>query len=594
LPDEGVLWSSVQSELILKEALSAMTTVTITIDGREVKARAGQTILEAAQAAGIDIPVLCHHPAVQPIGACRMCLVEIEKQRALQPACTFPVSEGLVIQTESPKVVEARKFVLNLLFSERNHFCMFCQMSGNCELQDLAYRYQLDHWAYQRAYPNLPVDSSRQYFVMDHNRCILCRRCIRACADLVGNHTLGLRRRGVDTMLVADMDVPFGESSCISCGTCLQVCPTGALMDRTSAYGGVKEEVERVKTTCQFCSVGCGAELVTRDNHVIRIEGDWDAEVNHGLLCVRGRFEPLYERRERITTPLIRQNGKLVEASWDDALQAVAQRIKAAGNTLGVLVSPRVTNEAAKLCAKVFGTAARVGSMSPVPEHLKREEGKLTDLDEADLFVVVGADLGKDHQVAGFAVKRGVNNKGARLVLVGEGENEFSPLAMAEFKPAEIEQAIVLAQGASSPVVVYGAKAGSELVLLREKLAGKARFVGLTPGVNSRGLQAAGLDKPANLSGVKVLYVLLSDDTADANLTDAAQGADFVVVQTGFETPLMDKADVVLPAAIWSERAGTITNTEGRKLAVTAALPPIGEARPDDQILKELAARLGM
>lgn len=570
-----------------------MTTVTITINGREVKAQAGQTVLEAAEAAGIDIPVLCHHPAVQPIGACRMCLVEIEKQRALQPACTFPISEGLVIQTESPRVVEARKFVLNLLFSERNHFCMFCQMSGNCELQDLAYRYQLDHWGYQRAYPNLPVDSSRQYFVMDHNRCILCRRCIRACAELVGNYTLGLRHRGADTMLVADMDVPFGESSCVSCGTCLQVCPTGALMDRTSAYGGVEEEVERVKTTCQFCSVGCGAELVTRDNHVIRIEGDWDAEVNRGLLCVRGRFEPLYERRKRITTPLIRRNGKLVEASWADALQTVAQRMKAARGASGAVISPRVTNETAALCAKVFGVGPKVGSLAPMPGHLKQAEGKLADLEDADLFVVVGADLGEDHQVAGFAIKRGVNNKGARLVVIGEGENKLSSLAMAEFKPSDVEQVVALAQEASSPAVVYGAKAGAELALLREKLAGKARFVGLTPAANSRGLQAVGLDKPADLNGAKVLYWLLSDDSVDPALVGAKDGAEFVVVQTSFETPLLEQADVVLPSAIWSERSGTITNTEGRGLAVAVALSPAGEARPDEQILKDLSARLG-
>lgn len=571
-----------------------MTTVTITINGREVKAQAGQTVMEAAEAAGIDIPVLCHHPAVQPIGACRVCLVEIEKQRALQPACTFPVSEGLVIHTESPAVVEARKFVLNLLFSERNHFCMFCQMSGNCELQDLAYRYQMDHWIYPRAYPNLAVDSSRQYFVMDHNRCILCRRCIRACGDLVGNHTLGLRRRGVETMLVADMDVPFGESSCVSCGTCLQVCPTGALMDRTSAYGGVKQEVVRVKTTCQFCSVGCGAELVTRDNHVIRIDGDWDAEVNDGLLCVRGRFEPLYERRKRITAPLIRKNGKLVEATWDDALQVVAQQVKASKGALGAVVSARVTNETAALFAKIFGVGDKVGSMAPVADHLRQVEGSLADLEDADLFVVVGADLGKDHQVAGFAVKRGVNNKGARLVLVGEDENEFAPLAMAEFKPADVAKAIALAQGASMPVVIYGAKAGAELATLREKLAGKARFVGLVPGVNTRGLQAAGLAQTANLPGAKSFYMLVSDDWIDAGLIDSVKGADFIVVQAGFETPLIEKADVVLPSAIWSERSGTITNTEGRKMAIVAALTLVGEAKPDDQILKELAVRLGI
>lgn len=571
-----------------------MTTVTITIDGREVKAQAGQTVLEAAAAVGIDIPVLCHHPAVEPIGACRICLVEIERQRALQPACTFPVSDGLVIQTESPRVVEARKFVLNLLFSERNHFCMFCQMSGNCELQDMAYRYQMDHWIYQRAYPNLPVDSSRQHFVMDHNRCILCRRCIRACGELVGNHTLGLRRRGVETMLVADMDVPFGESSCISCGTCLQVCPTGALMDRTSAYGGVTEQVERVKTACQFCGVGCGAVLVTRDNHVIRVEGDWDAQINNGLLCVRGRFDPLYDRRTRITTPLVRKNGKLVEATWDEALSAVAQRIETSGSTLGAVVSNRVTNETAVLFAKIFGNGERTGSMIPVAEHLKQAEGNLTDLEDADLFVVVGADLGKDHQVAGFAIKRGVNNKGARLILVGEGENEFAPLAMAELKPSEVAKAIALAQGASMPVVIYGAKAGAELAVLREKLTGKARFVGLVPGVNTRGLQAVGLAKTANLSGAKTLYMLVSDDWVNAHLVEATKDADFVVVQAGFETALTEKADVVLPSAIWSERSGTITNTEGRELSVVAALTPLGKAKSDEQILKELAATLGM
>ena len=269
--------------------------------------------MQAALAAGIDIPRLCHHPAVESIGACRICLVEIEKQRALQPACTFPVAEGMVVKTETPAVVESRKFVLNLLFSERNHFCMFCQMSGNCELQDLAYRYKMDHWLYDRGFPKLPVDSSRTYFVMDHNRCILCRRCIRACGDLVGNHTLGLRQRGAESMMTADMDVPFGESSCVSCGTCLQVCPVGALLDRTSAYGGVEEQVQRVKTTCQSCSTGCAAELIVRDNHVLRVESDWDGEVNHGLLCVMGRFEPLYERapaRDQADGAQGRQSGR--------------------------------------------------------------------------------------------------------------------------------------------------------------------------------------------------------------------------------------------------------------------------------------------
>jgi len=185
-----------------------MATVNITINGQKITARAGSTVLEAAQDAGVDIPTLCHHPALTNWGACRMCLVEIEKQRTLQPACTFPVTEGMVVHTESEKVVNARKFVLELLFSERNHYCMYCQMSGDCELQNLAYRYGLDSWLYPRPYTPMPVDATRQYFVMDHNRCILCRRCVRACGELVGNHTLGVRERGANSMICADMNVP--------------------------------------------------------------------------------------------------------------------------------------------------------------------------------------------------------------------------------------------------------------------------------------------------------------------------------------------------------------------------------------------------
>ncbi|MBC7223862.1 MAG: (2Fe-2S)-binding protein, partial [Anaerolineae bacterium] len=392
-----------------------MTTVNITINGQKILAKAGQTVLEAALAAGVDVPRLCHHPAVKPYGACRVCLVEITGQRTLQPACTFPVSEGMEVFTESPKVVEARRFVLQLLFSERNHYCMYCQMSGDCELQALAYRYGLDHWKYPRPFTPMPVDASRAYFVMDHNRCILCRRCVRACGELVGNHTLGVRERGANTMICADLNAPFGESTCLSCGTCLQVCPTGALMDRHSAYRGLEEHVERVKSVCAACSVGCGVELVTRHGHLLRIEGDWDAEVNKGLLCELGRFKPLFEARERVLAPMVRRNGALEEATWEEALDAVAKGLKAAGETVA-LASPRATNEALKAFVQTFGrVGARLGSLTPVPEFLAQAEGSLAVLDEADLYVVVGVDLGEDCQVAGFAVRRGVTNRGARL-----------------------------------------------------------------------------------------------------------------------------------------------------------------------------------
>jgi formate dehydrogenase major subunit len=174
-----------------KEARQKMTMANITINGQKISAKAGITVLQAAREAGIDIPTLCDHPALSPVGACRMCIVEIKGQRALQTSCTFPVIEGMEIQTDSKMVTDARKLVLDMIFSERNHFCPYCEMSGSCELQDLGYRYHVDHWVFSTYTKAFPLDATHKYYLMEHNRCVLCGRCIRACDELVANHTLG-------------------------------------------------------------------------------------------------------------------------------------------------------------------------------------------------------------------------------------------------------------------------------------------------------------------------------------------------------------------------------------------------------------------
>jgi len=563
-----------------------MGTVNITINGQKVVAQEGQTIYEAATAAGIDIPHLCHHPAVQPIGACRVCLVEVAKQRTLQPACTFRVFEGMEVQTESPEVVKARKFVLQLLFSERNHYCMYCQMSGSCELQDLAYRYGMDHWLYERPYPKLPVDSSRVYFEMDHNRCILCRRCIRACGELVGNHTLGLKNRGANTMITADMDTPFGESSCVSCGTCLQVCPTGALMDYNSAYMARRDEVDRIKSTCMACSVGCGVELVVRDNQLLRIEGDWDSAPNKGLLCVKGRFEPLFPDKERVTTPLVKKNGKFVEASLDEALDVVASELNAFAGEVAAVASGSATNESLSILNKAFDK-----NVWMMEQALAADKFDLTSLDEADLFIVTGVDLTEDHQVAGFFVKRGVTNRHAALVLLGEDENGLAPLATYQWGADQVAKAIELAEAAVNPVVIYGVGAGDELATLRKALQGKARFVGLVPGSNVRGATAMGV-KSGLPQGARGVYVLAGDaDGVGDDFLNYLKKADFVAVQASFLEPWNKVADVILPSPTWFEKNGTWVNTEGCEKKLVAA---VDTGRPDEaEVLEVLSAKLG-
>ncbi|HMN60450.1 MAG TPA: 2Fe-2S iron-sulfur cluster-binding protein, partial [Anaerolinea sp.] len=260
--------------------------VNVTIDGNTIQVPEGTTVLRAAEQAGISIPVLCDHINLVPFGGCRLCVVEVEGMRTMQPACSLPVSNNMVVRTDTEKVQAARKFVLTLIFSDRNHFCPYCQVSGgDCELQNAALKMGMTHWEYQPNWKPYPVDASHPYLVIDHNRCILCRRCVRACGELVGNFTLGVEERGASSMLMCDVGVPFGESSCISCGTCPQLCPTGATIDLRSAYQGLEKTDKRTASICLACSVGCGIEVLTRDNRLVRVLGRWDAPVNEGVLC---------------------------------------------------------------------------------------------------------------------------------------------------------------------------------------------------------------------------------------------------------------------------------------------------------------------
>ena len=575
-----------------------MTMVNININGQKVSAPAGSTILQAAKQAGIDIPTLCDHPALIPIGACRMCVVEVKGQRTLITACTFPISEGLEIQTESEQVVKARKLILDLLFSERNHYCPYCEMSGDCELQNLGYRYGLDHFIYPTYTKGFPVDATRKYFLMDHNRCVLCGRCERACGDLVANHTLGLRNRGASSMIHADANVPFGQSTCVSCGTCLQVCPTGALCDKRSAYMGHDIQMEHIKSTCNKCSLGCSMEIVTRGGNVLRIVGDWDGKVNGGRLCKLGRFYPLYEERKRVTSPLIRRGGKLLPASWDDALKAIAERLGSANaQEIGVLTSSDATNEALFLLSKLFCKELKATNVSMLnkaaPKLFEKLQSSLADIVKGDVILVVGCDPVNNQPVASFLVKHAID-KGARLIVVDEKDNGLVPFAYMTLGMADIGKAIEIAERAQQPVVLYGAGVTEKAAEALKKLHGKAVFVALEPGVNTRAAVAFGFNNGFKPSAVKVLFALIGEQ--DAGGEDVLKSVDknaFVVVQASFESPLTEKADVVLPMAIWSERAGTLTNTEGSVQKVEKAVEPAGEAKPDWEVISLLANKLG-
>lgn len=469
--------------------------VNLTIDGRPVQVPEGTTVLEAAQSAGIHVPTLCHHPALQPFGGCRLCLVEVEGARTLQPSCTLPASEKMVVLTSTDKVKTARKFVLTLIFSDRNHFCPFCQVSGgDCELQNSALNEGMPNWPIQPNYQTFGVDASGPYFVMDHNRCILCQRCVRACGQLVGNFTLGIEERGASSMLVADTGVPLGESTCVSCGTCVAVCPTGALIERRSAYQGQDLQMDETRSVCVGCSVGCGITVYTRDNRLVRILGDWDAPVNGGVLCETGRFIPMEEDRERITTPMLKKDGHLQPATWEQALEALAAQIKPlSGKTdagVAALISNRLPIEAMAAFKSIFSdclgsemvTTLEEGQNTALSASLAEQIGhpfetNLEALKVADCVLTVGVDLAESHMVAGFLVKRNLPN-GTRLIVIDPGENGLGPLANINLKATHGADLDIF-QGLQAALVKLGLQDGDG-VAAAAQLARAAQATGIS------------------------------------------------------------------------------------------------------------------
>jgi predicted molibdopterin-dependent oxidoreductase YjgC len=341
--------------------------LTLTINGRNVPGRKGQTVLEVCRENGIKVPTLCFHPKMPPYGGCRLCIVEIENMRGLPPSCTTPATDGMNISTHTDRLFRVRRTVLELLLAYGDHNCLMCETNGECELQNLVYEHGIDHLRYKTSFVPQPVDASSQTLVRDPNKCVLCGRCVRGCLSVQVNGVIDIAARGSDSYITTFNNGLLKDSNCVHCGECVQACPTGALTYKQARFKGRPWELKKVVSTCAYCGVGCQLELNVKDGEVVRITSSADIPgPNKGSLCVKGRFGmDFINHPDRLKTPLIRKNDELTEASWDEALDLVAEKFgtiktESGPDSLAFFSSARCTNEENYLLSKfsraVIGT----------------------------------------------------------------------------------------------------------------------------------------------------------------------------------------------------------------------------------------------
>ncbi|CAN5801540.1 formate dehydrogenase subunit alpha [soil metagenome] len=419
--------------------------VTLEIDGNEVTVPEGTSLMRAAVDAGIQVPKLCATDSLEPFGSCRLCLVEIEGRKGFPASCTTPAEAGMKVRTQTPKLQDLRKGVMELYISDHPLDCLTCSANGNCELQDMAGVTGLRNVRYGTEGKNhlkAEKDESNPYFTYDASKCIVCNRCVRACEETQGTFALTISGRGFDSRVSPGQDEPFMESECVSCGACIEACPTATLQEKSVIWLGQPEH--SVITTCAYCGVGCAFKAEMKGSEVVRMVPWKDGKSNDGHSCVKGRFAWGYAtHQDRMLKPMIRKKitDPWQEVSWDEAIGYAAsefRRIQAESgkDSIGGITSSRCTNEETYLVQKLiraaFGnnnvdTCARV-CHSPTGYGLGQTLGTsagtqtFRSVEEADVIVVIGANPTDGHPVFASRMKRRLrgdaSTPGAKLIVI--------------------------------------------------------------------------------------------------------------------------------------------------------------------------------
>ncbi|HEX8774840.1 MAG TPA: NADH-quinone oxidoreductase subunit NuoG [Pyrinomonadaceae bacterium] len=627
--------------------------VKVTINGQEFQVEKGSRLIDVCREKGNDIPSFCYYSDLALQASCRMCLVRIEKMPKLQTSCTITCTDGMIVTTRSEEIEKAQRAMVEFLLANHPLDCPVCDRGGECELQEMAFDWGGLEERFTERKNYAPEKYLSPMVANDPQRCILCKRCTRVCDEWMGEDAIEAGGRGANTVI----GTYGGWLNCSQCGNCIEVCPTGTLLDATYRHQARPWEQSQTISTCTYCSDGCEMSLGSRAGELMRIVAR-DRYVNgHNgeFLCIKGRFgHPFVNHEERLRTPLIRykKGGKLIPATWDEAIRFTATKLDAVAekygaSAIGVVGSPRITNESLyalhKFATEVVGTdnytATDAFSLQPFFDNLAGPLATHRDIRHAKTILLIGGEPEELQPFTGKQIRQAVRNGGAQLLIVNSvpirlkqqaakflhvrrGTEEAVVLAIAnqahnklaaqkagveEIELIELRRALTGTEG--DLVIMFGGELGPEAQAVVGQLphtfSRESRRVLLHPlplynnsvGAHDIGLMRGHMSATEMLGAagdaVRAMYVagsFLPEHSAQQGLSKL----DFLVVQELFETETTAHADVVLPAASWAESDGTFTNNDGLVQRVRQSIPPVHQSRQDWVITSQLAKELGV
>jgi NADH-quinone oxidoreductase subunit G len=624
--------------------------IKVTINGADFQVAKGARLIDVCRENAFDIPSFCYYADLALQASCRMCLVRIEKMPKLQTSCTITCTDGMVVTTQSEEIQKAQRSMLEFLLANHPLDCPVCDRGGECELQEQTFDWGNLEERFTEKKNYHPEKYLSPMVANDPQRCILCKRCTRVCDEWMGEQAIEAGNRGASTVI----GTYGGWLNCSQCGNCIEVCPTGTLLDGTYRHQHRPWELNQTISTCTYCSDGCQLSVGSRGDEVVRIvaRDRYVNGLNGEFLCVKGRFgHPFINHPDRIRTPLIRhkKGGKLIPATWDEALRFTAQRLReieeAHGpNSIGVLGSPRLTNEALyslrKLATDAIGTESYAASdrfsLKPFFDNLGGPLATHRDIRYAKTIVLIGGEPEELQPLTGKQIRQAVRNGNAQFILINSvrirlreqasqfihirpGTEDAAVLALANTADAQLgarkmgvevaeidaaRKAITDTQG--DVVIMFGgelsAAAQACAAQMAHTFAGEGRRVLLHPlplynnSVGAHDMLGDGRDAAQLLRDESVRAVILAGTPMtrlgeDENLIP---NCEFIVLSELFQTAASEYADVILPAASFAEVDGTFTNNDGFVQRVRKAIEPVHQSKPDWLIAAQLANALAV